>query len=158
MPAAPKRRRRRAQRAPRRPPPRPRDVFEDFLDDADPIDAVVDQLFDNPQVQGGFQWLQEQLDKFGFAVDRVARPRIGPSGPQQPPPRRPAAPPPPPPRVDPLAEARGVLHFGPTEKLTREIVKRRRKDLAAMCHPDKGGSVESMQRVNAAADALLKAL
>jgi hypothetical protein len=55
-------------------------------------------------------------------------------------------------------DARTVLHFGPTEKLTSELIKKRRKVLATMCHPDRGGSAEAMAKVNAAADVLLKNL
>lgn len=152
---------RKRRRQPQRPArARQSNVFEDFLDDADPIEAVVDRLFENPRVQGVFQQIQESLDRFGFAVDRVGHaPRVArqprpQAQPQTPPPRpRPA------PRVNPLVEARVVMHFGPAEKLTREAVKRRRRDLAAMVHPDKpGGSVDAMKRINAAADALLKGL
>ena len=72
-----------------------------------------------------------------------------------PPNRPPPAPPPPPPRPDPEIEARKILHFGQTEALDREKIQPRRRQLAAMCHPDQGGDTLAMQQINAAADVLL---
>jgi len=70
-------------------------------------------------------------------------------------PRR--APPPPPP--DPTIKAREILGFEPTEPLTVDKVKDRKKALAAVYHPDRaGGSTRQMQRVNEAADLLLARL
>ena len=63
-------------------------------------------------------------------------------------------PPPPPETPDP----RSVLGFPPSVKITAEMVKDRRKELAKLFHPDKGGSHEAMQRVNAAAEKLLRDL
>jgi hypothetical protein len=51
-----------------------------------------------------------------------------------------------------------ILGFKPGQALTRALVKKRRNELAALFHPDRGGSDESMQMVNAAADALLSQL
>jgi len=74
-------------------------------------------------------------------------------------------PPPPPedPRVAELAAvriaARQVLGFAPSDVLTEDIIKDRRRRLAKKYHPDlAGGSVEKMARVNDAADVLLAAL
>ncbi len=75
-----------------------------------------------------------------------------------------AAPRPPPrPPVDParqahlrqLADARQVLGFGMRDALDKPTVEKRRRDLARRHHPDRGGTVEAMTRVNAAADLLL---
>mgnify|MGYP001615100771 CR=1 FL=1 len=60
-------------------------------------------------------------------------------------------------RSVPKDDPRTVLHFGPKDVLTEEIIKLRRRDLAKIAHPDKpGGSDEAMRKINAAADALLK--
>lgn len=59
----------------------------------------------------------------------------------------------------PAEDPRFVLGFPPELKLTKEMVKDRKRQLAAVFHPDKpGGSVEAMKRVNTAADSLLKTL
>lgn len=79
-------------------------------------------------------------------VERVTR--RNPEGQRQPPP-------PPPPRKPSGPNPRVVLGFTPSEVLTPEIVKRRHRELARKHHPDHGGSVERMQQINAAADALL---
>ena len=55
-------------------------------------------------------------------------------------------------------DPRVILGFGPEQKLTIQIVKDRKRKLAEMYHPDKGGSPEAMQRVNVAADVLIAAL
>ena len=70
-------------------------------------------------------------------------------------PRGPAPPPPPAPKTDPTVEARQILHFGPSEALDRPKIQARRKALAAMCHPDRGGDTRAMQQINQAADCLL---
>lgn len=68
----------------------------------------------------------------------------------------PPPPPPPAPRIDPLQAAREVLGFEPGEKLTVERVQDRKRALARVFHPDMaGGSKAQMQKVLAAADALL---
>ena len=80
--------------------------------------------------------------------------------PNQAPPRaRRAPPPPPPPPVDPELEAnlaaRRVLGFGPNDRLSPEMVKKRRAELARKHHPDRGGSTDAMAKINDAADVLL---
>lgn len=74
--------------------------------------------------------------------------------------RRPPPPPPPSsPPPDPLIEARRVLGFEPADKLTKEIVHKRKQALARVFHPDMpGGSEAAMKRVNQAADTLLAKL
>lgn len=50
--------------------------------------------------------------------------------------------------------AREILHFGPSEILTKEKIKERKNALAHMAHPDKGGSNEAMARILNAAKEL----
>lgn len=47
------------------------------------------------------------------------------------------------------------MGFPPTAKLTRQLIKQRQRQLAALLHPDKGGSEEAMKRLNAATQRLL---
>lgn len=76
----------------------------------------------------------------------------GPRAPRPPPPR-----PPPDPQIEARRLARITLGFDETEKLTKELVKDRKRALARVFHPDTGkGSVAHMQRINQAADLLLK--
>ena len=73
--------------------------------------------------------------------------------------RRQAAPAPPPdPRVGERREARQTMGFSPSDQLTEDIVKERKKLLARKHHPDRGGSVERMSAINAAADVLLESM
>lgn len=63
----------------------------------------------------------------------------------------------PPPRSTPVEDPRVVMGFGPSEPLTVEKVKARKKAMAQVLHSDKaGGSPEGMMRLNRAADQLLK--
>lgn len=66
-------------------------------------------------------------------------------------------PPPPRPRVK-LEDPRVVLGFPSDKALSQAEIKQRQRALAAMFHPDVGGSHEAMQRVNTAAEALLSEL
>ena len=70
--------------------------------------------------------------------------------------------PPPPPRArsqaDMREDPRVVLGIPPSQPLTAAVIKQRRKALAAIYHPDRGGSDAAMQRINQAADALLAQL
>jgi hypothetical protein len=64
--------------------------------------------------------------------------------------------PPPPPSAP---EPREVLGFAANQRLTVADVEKRRRELAAIFHPDKPlGSNETMRKVNAAADALISQL
>jgi hypothetical protein len=132
----------------------PDDDYFDFQND--PIKTLVSRALEHPQVQGILIQTRDVLDGFGYVIDRAAR-RPAPEHPRA---RRDATPPPaqPAPRGNPLPAARVILHFGPTEKLTAEAIKKRRKKLAEMCHPDRGGSDEAMRRINTAADVLLGSL
>ena len=67
-----------------------------------------------------------------------------------------AAPPPPPPEPDKKEDPREVLGFGPDVQLTKELVKARRREFAKILHSDRGGYDPAMQRINAAADELLR--
>ncbi len=72
--------------------------------------------------------------------------------------RRPPAPPPVDPAIEERRKARIVMGFTPGQALTLEMVQKRRRELARKHHPDRGGSVEKMQAVNAAADVLEAAI
>lgn len=61
---------------------------------------------------------------------------------------------PPPDRLD----WRAILAFKPDERVTFEMVRQRRRDLAAVHHPDRGGNPQQMSDVNRAADAALAEL
>jgi hypothetical protein len=64
----------------------------------------------------------------------------------------PSPPPVPPKREDP----RTVLGFRDDDPLTKKVVKERQRALAELFHPDKGGSVAAMQRINEAVQELLR--
>lgn len=66
--------------------------------------------------------------------------------------------PPPKPKAPELEDPRGILGFSAGEVLTAEKIKERKRSLARMLHPDKGGSPRLMQQVNAAADQLLRSV
>ena len=51
--------------------------------------------------------------------------------------------------------ARQVLGFAASEPITKDQLRKRHRDLAKRHHPDRGGSVEKMQEVNAAVDVLM---
>lgn len=65
-------------------------------------------------------------------------------------PRKPKPPPGPDPRI--------VLGFASGQKLTKDEVKRRHRELARRHHPDRGGSVAKMQEVNRAVAEILATL
>lgn len=90
-------------------------------------------------------------------------PRTGSAGAIPPPP---GWMPRPQPQVDPAElerarrhlAARRVMGFAAKEPLTAEVVRRRRVELARKHHPDRGGDVATMARVNDAADVLERAV
>ena len=89
---------------------------------------------------------------------RDPRARHAPPPPQG---ARSGRPPPPPPRPppDPTLRAREILGFEASERLTAEMVQKRRQALARVFHPDMaGGSTAQMTKVNQAADLLLAKL
>jgi hypothetical protein len=81
------------------------------------------------------------------------------------PPRRATGTPPPPPPPGPqverqreIAAARKVLGIPSAVELTEAVIKQHQRKLARKHHPDRGGDVAVMQRINAAADYLLAQL
>lgn len=114
-----------------------------------PGNELLNEFMDNPRVREIFEKGSSVLDSIKDLVEKV---KVGQMPHQnQPPPQRPR------PNDKALErQARMILHFDPNEQLTVDKIKQRRKDLAAMAHPDKGGSTEAMQRINASADLLLK--
>jgi hypothetical protein len=121
------------------------------------LEEAVNLFVAHPSVQDVLSRFGELLDSAGAQVPHgiprghaaEAPPRPG-NGQRA----RAAHAPPPPPGPDP----RVILHFNPSETLTREKVKARQRQLAEIFHPDRGGSVEQMQKINAAAEALLSQL
>ena len=139
--------------------------------DPDPVQEVIDQfvntVMENPTVQDTidvvfefrdfFRQTQNAIDPsedYDETVHHASRSKKAKRRRPPPPPRQP----PPPPKEDLSNKARYTLHFGPTEALTKASIQKRRKELAAFCHPDRGGSTEAMQAVNSAADYLIKQL
>lgn len=137
----------------------------EYDDYEDPIEELAGQIADRvvgtPQVQNAISGAQKLFDQIGRGIDRagefVAR---GPRPRKERPPQikervhyrtrvveKPVEAPPNP---------RVVMGFPPGAQLTRELVKERQRVLAGLWHPDKGGSTESMQRLNSAAEALLR--
>lgn len=80
-------------------------------------------------------------------VDQVNRARAQAQPPQ-----------PPDPRLAERIAARQTMGFAPGDQLTEDVIKDRKKMLARKYHPDRGGSVERMSAINAAADTLLASL
>jgi len=171
------------------------DEEDEQSEGAEILDEFLDDIADDPRVQGALGKVSGFIDSFAHLVDRVSTPKspgerraavreawdatraaaerantarqerkaTKPGQAPSPGPRRPQAPPPrpPPPRRpqparDLVGPARVALGFPAGLKLTVEMVKERRKQLALIFHSDKGGSEEAMKRVNAAADILLE--
>jgi hypothetical protein len=132
----------------------PNDEYDDEYeyDDRDPIEVLTDRLMEDPRAQQVFERARGVLDRLGFAIDRVGKPKPRPPRPPRPRQRiqRPPAAPKPDPRV--------VLGFPPSLALTRQIIKERQRQLSQFFHPDRGGNKKTMQRINTAADELLAAL
>ena len=114
----------------------------------DPIQALVNRALQSPQAARVLGALEGLIDHAGNAIDPANAPLPPPTQqPQQSLPRR---------RANKILIARTVLHFSPTEKLSKTKITKRRRALAGLCHPDKGGSVEAMTKINQAADVLFK--
>ncbi len=83
-------------------------------------------------------------------------PRPGPGSwrtPQHPPPQQED------PELRARAMARKVMGFAPTEQLTADKIRQRKRTLAQRYHPDlPGGSTEKMAMINDAADILMRML
>lgn len=134
-------------------------------EEPDLLDEVVNRLMDHPNTQDVLDKTTSFFDGFGILIDRAARRAVSGQATVSPARYRRLVEelaaarsrvdkaPPPVKKEDP----RQVLGFGPAEKLSRKVIKDRQRALARIFHPDTGsGSVEAMQRLNAAADALLK--
>lgn len=137
--------------------------------DFDPVQAIVERIMDHPQTQKVLDQASQYFDDFGIIIDKAARRGVERATKEDP---RAAA------RYRRLIEElkrsearrqaqakavpeetpRSILGFGPSEPLTKDVVKKRHRAYAAIVHPDKGGSTEIMQRYNVAAAALLKEL
>ena len=118
------------------------DDFEEDEEDED-VGSALDEILDHPTVSGFLGRINDTIDRLASGLGGTQAPENRP-----PPARKRAA----------VEDPRMVLNFSPTDKLTPEIVKERKKQLAKVFHPDKQGSTEAMARVNAAADQLLKEL
>jgi hypothetical protein len=132
-------------------------IEEDFTD------GIVDRVLDHPTARGAFDRIAGSFDRVAQAIDDLSMGRVPWRKAQEgaPPPRpdgQARRPPSPPPKPNGLATAYTILGFKPGQKLTAEAVKDRRKELAKLFHPDRGGSTEAMQRVNVAAERILAAL
>lgn len=129
------------------------------LDLDDPVGSLIDQAD---------RFLSGQKDtlvhSFAQALGQILRPPSAPipsatpgaraGSRSTPPPPKPPPPPAPAVKEDP----RDVLGFSKDAKLTRALVKERQRALAALLHPDKGGSVKAMQRLNEAVKELVATL
>lgn len=142
----------------------PEDEFESDFED--PVSALASRIMDRPEVRDAVNSIGSFVESAGSVIDSLgdfaarggrARPQSR-ARPRQAPPRveyryktrvvREKAP----------EDPRLVMGFPPGTALTRPMVKKRQRDLAALYHPDKGGSTEAMQRLNLAAEALLREL
>lgn len=110
---------------------------------------VARMLGGEPEQRPGYQGPDS-----GFHSEWPPRPE-----PREQPRSRRARPSEPPPRERPPArdsdDPRVILGFSPTEQLSADLIKKRRRALARLFHSDMGGNPESMRRLNQAADALL---
>lgn len=104
----------------------------------DPVQALLDKLFEMPQVKETIEQVQDVLDRVGAAIE----PRPAPA------PARP--------RLTQEQVARRVMNFGDDEALDPKKIAQRRRELARHCHPDHGGSTDAMQRLNRAAEILTR--
>ncbi len=140
--------------------------YEEMEEEEDVVQHTVDVVVNHPRVQGLFAYFASGVDRIAETVDRVARgegfrrpqPQAVPDDAEEPQPQRreaPRRPQPPPPRSAPRQEdPRVVFGFPATLPLTREIIKKRHRELARILHSDTGGNDESMKRLNAARDLL----
>ena len=112
-------------------------------------DGILGQFLAHPTVQGAFDRVAEKastsLDRglaaaMGWVVGKTQNKQQKATTKQN------------------TSTSREVLGFSPTEPLDKAKIKSRKKALAAIFHADKGGNDAAMQRVNLAADELLKTL
>ena len=116
-----------------------------------PSASLLDKVLENPAVKSLFdqafekatETFNDRLDLMGQKMERylimLAASQQGKAAAQQK-------------KDDPKV----ILGFGPDEALTKDKIKTRQRFLAGEYHPDKGGSTEARQRVNDAAEELLK--
>lgn len=142
-------------------------------DDDDIVMEYLDEVMDHPSLAAFFSKLGRMFDSVTSRLERPEErphyrgPHSGYSGEwppsprgqrsrteHEPPPRQPPPAQPPPALEDP----RLVLGFPPSSQPTEPEIRQRRRQLAAIVHPDKGGSTEAVQRINVAADRLLEEL
>lgn len=133
-------------------------------EDVDIIDEIVERIVAHPDVRRWVGGMRGRIDDFvarNMDRERMYRgpfsgyqaewpPRVG--GSKEAPPQRPG-----PPRQA-TEDPRVVLGFPPGSSPARAEIKARQRALASVLHPDKGGSDAAMQRINAAAEALLSQL
>ena len=117
------------------------------------IDELLDHLLSHPNIRRGIAKLTKSIDHLGQVFDGLGQAkdpgnptskRANQSRPQPTPPHK--------------ENPRIVLGFGPQLRLTKEMIRERRKDLARLCHPDRGGSEVAMKRINQAVEMLLSKL
>lgn len=140
-----------------------RSHFMTYREEADEDDEgmeLIDAILEHPAAQHVASRFDSLFDKVEAYLGKVVAGEVPPpfsrrQAPPTPRQRPVAAPPPPAPvREDP----RVILGFRPGQPLTPDDIKRRRRELAQLFHPDRGGSEETMRRVSAAADALIAEL
>ena len=122
-----------------------------------PFDDVMDR-FDEITQKGTDNLMRGVTNLFERFAERITTPTPREWVPYTPPRAReaspPRQPPPPSPKV-PQEDPREVMGFSPEAKLTKALIKERFKTLSQIHHPDKGGSIRGMQKLNAACKALL---
>jgi hypothetical protein len=113
---------------------------------------IVTQLLSQPAVANLFDRLGSVLDRLGSSLESTVEKAAAKL--HNPPPMG-EAPATGPVRLNP----RVVLGFPPDMTLTEELIKKRKRELARIYHPDGGqGNTEAMSRLNWASDLLLKTL
>ncbi|HET9061832.1 MAG TPA: hypothetical protein VFO62_00955, partial [Candidatus Binatia bacterium] len=130
-----------------------RKVWEDAIGDL--AAAVASGIGDTQMPPSGDPFADADIDPNFPPWRRRVWTNLGAQQQQQ---RRPPPPPPVDPAIEERRKARIVMGFTPGQALTLEMVQKRRRELARKHHPDRGGSVDKMQAVNAAADVLEAAI
>lgn len=126
---------------------------DDFGADA-VIQTAVDALLDSRPLQKLFGRTNQFLDQVaGHLSAGLRRPEVPlhtkPRKTRQTRTQRPQKP-------DGQHDARLIMGFDVAEKLTENVIKKRKRQLAAALHPDRGGNTFAMAKLNTAADLLLK--
>lgn len=100
---------------------------------------IIDELLSDPRASALVE-LAQSANELLAAFQKRSAPASGSTSDAQ----RPSGP-----------TARQRLLFGERDRLTSALVRKRRAALAALCHPDAGGSADVMATLNTAADELL---